>query len=129
MKTLISLLITLVGIGGEPTPRVEPEAAQRCIGSTRTVLGRIETLVRADPTFELHAYSDALAAVVLENFNSDPPATQYAADRILALVDTGNNGDQNVLVMLMYRGCLEEIVQVPRKHWQALLSKSIGNDA
>jgi hypothetical protein len=128
MNTLIPLLITLASVGAQPTPPVEPELMQKCIGGTSTVLLRIQTMVHADPSFELHAYSQDQAMRVLETFNADPLATQYKADQIITLVDTREDGNDKALVMLITGGCMTGIVQTLRKNWHDVLSKSIGSE-
>jgi hypothetical protein len=126
MNSLIPLLITLASLGAQPTPPVEPGLMQKCIGGTSTVLRRIQTMVAADSTFELHTYSQDQAMRLLETLNADPPATQYTADQIMTLVDTSEDGNDKTLVILITRGCMTKIFQTPRKNWREVLSKSIG---
>jgi hypothetical protein len=128
MNSLIPLLITLASLGAQPTPPVEPGLMQKCVGGTSTVLRRIQTMVAAEPTFELHTYSQDQAMRLLETLNAVPPATQYKADQIMALVDTSEEGNDKTLVMLITRGCMTKIVQTPRKDWHEILSKSIGSE-
>jgi hypothetical protein len=128
MNSLIPLLITLASLGAQPTPPVEPRLMQKCIGGTSTVLRRIQTMVAADSTFELHTYSQDQAMRLLETLNAVPPATQYTADQIMTLVDTSEDGNDKTLVMLITRGCMTKIVQTPRKDWREVLSKSIGSE-
>jgi hypothetical protein len=139
MNALITLLVTLAGLGGQPTRPVEPEVMQtrpvepevmqKCLSGTATILGRIQTMVQADPSFQLHNYSEERAKQVLETFNANPPATQYKADQVMTLVDTREGGNKKALVMLITTGCMTEIIQTPRENWQEVLSKSIGSDA
>ena len=129
MNILIPLLITMASLGGQPTHPSEPEAKQKCVSGTATILQRIRAMVQADPTFELHGYAQERAVQVLDTFNADPPATQYRADQVLTLVDTSEDGSSRALVMLMTGGCMTDIVQTPRQNWYAVISKSIGNDA
>jgi hypothetical protein len=128
MNTLIPLLIAMASLGSQPTHPSELETTQKCVSGTATILRRIETMVRADPTFELHNYAQERATQLLETFNADPPASQYSADQVLTLVDTGDDGDQKALVMLITSGCITDIIQTPRKNWYAVISKSIGDD-
>jgi hypothetical protein len=129
MNALITLLVTLASLGGQPAATVEPEVMQKCVKSTETILRRIQAMTQADPSFELRAYSEERALHVLDAFNANPPATQYKADQVMTLVDTREGGNKKALVMLITTGCMTEIIQTPRENWQEVLSKSIGSDA
>lgn len=127
-QVVFTLLVTLAGLGGQPTRPVEPEVMQKCLSGTATILGRIQTIVQADPSFELHDYSEERATQILETFNENPPATQFRADKVLTLVDTREDGNEKALVMLITAGCMTEVIQTPRADWKEILSKSIGSD-
>jgi hypothetical protein len=128
MNALIILLTTLAGLGGQPTAPVEPKVMQKCIKATATILGRIQAMTQADPSFELRGYSGGRAIQVLEAFNANPPPTLYNADQVMTLVDAREDGNKNTLVILITTGCMTEVIQTPRKNWQEVLSKAIGSD-
>ncbi|SDR63641.1 hypothetical protein SAMN05519103_08858 [Rhizobiales bacterium GAS113] len=128
MNILIPLLITMASLGGQGTHPSKPEATQKCVSDTATILQRIQAMVQADPTFELHSYAQERAVQILDTFNADAPATKYRADQVLTLVDTSEDGSSRALVMLITGGCMTGIVQTPRRNWYAVISKSIGND-
>ncbi|SDR58929.1 hypothetical protein SAMN05519103_06260 [Rhizobiales bacterium GAS113] len=128
MNALIILLVTLTGLGGQPTAPVEPKVMQKCIKATATILRRIQTMTQADPSFELRGYSGERAIHVLEAFSANPPPTQYKADQIVTLVDAREDGNKHTLVMLITTGCMTEIIQTPRENWRNVLSNSIGSN-
>ena len=128
MNTLIPLLITMASLGGQAAHPSELETAQKCVTGTATILQRIQTMVQADPSFELHGYSQDRAMQVLETFNADPPMTQYRADQVMTLVDTSEDGNKKALVMLITGGCMTDIIQTPRQNWSEVVGKSIGRE-
>jgi hypothetical protein len=128
MHTLVTLLVTLASLGGEPTRPAQPDSMQRCVGSSAAVIRRIQTIVRSESAFELRDYKANQARDVLQIFNAEPPSSNYAADQIMALADTSEEGNKNTLVLLMTTGCITQIIQTSRKSWQAVIQKSIGSD-
>ena len=128
MHTLVTLLVTLASLGGEPTRPAQPDSTQRCVGSSATVIRRIQTIVRSEPAFELRDYKTNQAKELLQFFNAKPPTTNYAADQIMTLADTSEDGNENTLVLLMTTGCITQIIQTPRESWKEVIQKSIGSD-
>jgi hypothetical protein len=129
MAPLIPLLITMASLGSQPTQPGEPKVTPECVSGTATILQRIQTMVQADPSFELRGYSQEQATEVLETFNASPPATQYRAEQVMTLVDTHEEGEKRALVMLITGGCMTAIIQTPRQNLSEVISKSIGDDA
>ena len=43
---------------------------EKCVGGTATILRRIQAMVQAGPTFELHGYAQERAVQILDTFNA-----------------------------------------------------------